>query len=271
MFYSSTMVGDKMKCLEQMIQNIVEASGPDKIYYRSGLLLIVLPDPSSRPFCEYKSLIDASAASSNFHYTFLKAGDLEQLLLNGHLFYSTLCIEDCLVYDGKTQTLPLPLSQRQKAVAQMATHDYTKGQARAHAFLRGALFYLGQEELGLAAFMLHQATEQALRAILMSLSGQEVRTHSLTELKQHVKRYGLPQNTLLLSKAEEDKYLLDRLEKAYTCARYTDRYEITLEDLLQLLTRVKSLLNDLENFFEELMDRYLGTSNHPSHTLNRAI
>lgn len=268
MFYSSTMVADEKQCLEQMIQNIVEASGPDKIYHRAGLLLIVLSDPSSRPFCEYKSLIDASVASSHFHYTFLRAGDLEQLLLNGHLFYSTLCMEDYLVYDSKGQVPFLPISERLKSVAQKITHDYTMGQARAHAFLKGAIFYLGQEELGLAAFMLHQATEQALRAFLTILSGQEVRTHSITELKQHLKRYGLPLDTLLQSKTEEDKYLLDRLEKAYTCARYTNRYEITLEDLLQLLRRVKKLLQDLESSFKDLMDRYLGTSNHISHPLN---
>jgi len=254
-----------------MIQHIVDASSPDKIYHRAGLLLIVLPDHTQSPFCQFKSLLDASSVSSHFQYTFLKAGDLEQLLLNGHLFYSTFCMKDHLVYNSKGQALPLPLSERLKTVAQEATHDYTKGQARAQAFLKGSLFYLGLEELGLAAFMLHQASEQALRAILLSLSGQEVRTHSLTELKQHLKRYGLPQNTLLLSKTEENNYLLDRLEKAYTCARYTDRYEITLEDLLELLTRVKSLLHDFENFFKELMDRYLDTSNHTFHPLNRAI
>jgi hypothetical protein len=52
---------------------------------------------------------------------------------------------------------------------------------------------------------------------------------------------------------------MDRLEKAYTCTRYTDKYEIILEELNPLLTHIRHLLTDTKKAFEEMISSFTGT------------
>lgn len=260
MCHSSSVVRNEKECLEQMITGIVQAISPEKIYMRESLLLIVLTNPSQKPLSEYKTLMAAVSLSEAFHYSLFNAGDLERLLQQGHLFYSTLCVEEHLVYDSGAPVLSQPLHRIISKTAQKAVRDFTAGYGRSRSFLRGATFYLAQDEPAMSAFMLHQAAEQVVRAILFALSGQEIKTHTLAELNQHLKRYGLLQDSFLSGKTGEDRRLLERLEKAYTCARYTNHYEISLDDLFQLLAHIKRLLKELKDSFEELLKSFAGAS-----------
>lgn len=271
MCHSSSAVRSEKECLEQMITGIVEAIRPGKIYLKGCLLLIVLSNPSQKPLSEYKTLMAAAPLPEAFHYSLFNAGDLERLLAQGHLFYSTLCVDEHLVYDSGTPVLPQPLHRLITKTAQKAAGDFTAGYRRSRSFLRGATFYLAQEELAMAAFMLHQAAEQAIRAVLFALCGQEVKTHTLSELNQHLRRYGLLQDNFLSGKTGEDRRLLDRLEKAYTCARYTNHYDISLDDLFQLLDHIKGLLKELKDSFEELLKSFAGSGVSYSIPLNQAI
>ena len=255
MLQSSCGVMDASDVLEQMIETVRDATSPERIFCRHNLLLIVLSSQCTIPFTEIKLHIEASPVAHRFVYCLCIAADLERHLSQGHLFYSTLCIRQYLVYDSGTSSLPLPLNERMQRVKTKAVQDFTTGFHRAEAFLKGATFYLSSGENALAAFMLHQATEQAARSILFALTGQEVKTHTLSELNQHLRRNGIAQDTFLAARTGEDRRLLERLEKAYTCARYTNHYAISQEDLFQLLARVKILIRELEHHFEELIKR----------------
>ncbi len=267
----SSCVMDAGAVLEQMIETVREAASPERIFRQHNLLLIVLSSQCTTSFTDIKLRLEASAVAHRFDYTLCLAADLERQLSQGHLFYSTLCTREHLVYDSGVSSLPLPLSERIQRVKTKAVQDFTAGFHRAEAFLNGATFYLASGENALAAFMLHQGAEQAIRAILFALTGQEVKTHTLSELNQHLKRYGLAQETFLSGRTGADRRLLERLEKAYTCARYTHHFEISQEDLFQLLARVKTLMKVLEHCFEELIKRYAGSAASHSLPINQTV
>jgi HEPN domain-containing protein len=148
--------------------------------------------------------------------------------------------------------MPLPLNQRIKKVSAAALENFYAGHARARNFLEGAAFYLAKDELPLAAFMLHQAAEQLLRGATLAITGQETRSHSISELKQSLDKNGfkLP---FLSSDTSVSQTLLDRLEKAYLCSRYTDKYEITREDAFRLHSLVAELLKSSKKLFEDVI------------------
>lgn len=269
MFYSSSEIRNQNAALEKMITTIVEAIDPDKIFCKHDFLLVVLSNKSQNPINDYKTVIEACVLPSPFHYSLYYSQEIEKFLSQGHLFYSTFCSKENLVYDNGVPTLPLPLRQRIQNITQKSTHDFTTGFKRAQCFLEGAVFYLAKEEFALAAFMLHQATEQALRTIILSVTGHEVRTHTISELKQHLKRCAPQLNGFLSSNKE--KILLDRLEKAYTCSRYTDKYEITLEELNLLLSHIRHLFSDTKNAFEEMISTFTGNDSDSLTCLNKAI
>lgn len=269
MFYSSSDIRNQNAELEKMITTIAEAVEPDKIFCKHDFLLVVLSNKCQNPIHDYKTVIEASILPSSFHYSLYYIQEIEKFLCQGHLFYSTFCSKENLVYDNGIPTLPLPLYQRIQNITLKSTHNFTTGFKRAQCFLEGAVFYLAKEELALAAFMLHQATEQALRTIILSVTGHEVRTHTISELKQHLKRCAPLLNSFLASSKE--KILLDRLEKAYTCTRYTDKYEITLEELNLLLSHIRHLFTDTKNAFEEMISAFTGTDCDSLTCLNKAI
>ena len=270
MFHSSTEAVSGKKGLDQMISNIVQTVQPEKIFCRNDFFLIVISGRSQKPLSEYKTVIDATGMHSLFHYAVCTADVLAQHLINGDLFYSTLCIPCNLVYDCGARILPLPMMHRARHIQEKASHDFMAGFNRALAFLNGAAFHQANEEHAMAAFMLHQAAEQCMRAMLLSVLGQDVKTHTLADLKQVLKKYGLAVNALSCAPTEREQYLFDRLEKAYVCARYTDCFEITQDDIFQLHPKIKSLLQELKYSFESFLNQFMLSEAHDSRPINLA-
>lgn len=248
---------------EQLITEIVNAVQPERIFYRDNFFLILVSNKNQKPLSDYRLHLDAFyPVSDRNNYALVNSGDMERSLVQGHLVYSAICQSEYLVYENGSSEMPLSLNQRIKKVSVKAQEDFYMGYSRATNFLEGAIFYLAKEELSLSAFMLHQAAEQLLRAATLAITGQEMRTHSISELKQSLEKNGFMLSSLFLRTSISECRLLDRLEKAYLCSRYTDRYEITREDAFRLHSLVTELLKSSKNMFEDIVRAF--TSLEPS-------
>lgn len=90
-----------------------------------------------------------------------------------------------------------------------------------------------------SAFELHQATESFLSAVLLVFTGYKPKTHNLLKLRKYAKQ--LSENLFLIFSIEsnnEDKALFDLLKKGYIDARYKSTYEISENEVEQLLEKV---------------------------------
>ena len=100
---------------------------------------------------------------------------------------------------------------------------------------------LQNNQLNLAAFQLHQATESLYTAILLVFTGYKGKIHDIETLGSLASNYSdellkiFPRNT----KELDDQFIL--LKKAYIDARYDKNYKITEEQLLYLISRVEKL------------------------------
>lgn len=106
----------------------------------------------------------------------------------------------------------------------------------------------------MAVFMLHQATEQVLRSIILAITRQDVRSHTISELKQHLKICTPHLQNFLFNK---DQTLLTILESSYSGSRYLNNYRIEKENAESILREVKIFMDEVKKSFEEMISSFL--------------
>ena len=114
------------------------------------------------------------------------------------------------------------------------------GLNRSREFLAGGELYRLRKQNTMAAFMLHQAAEQALCTLIKTGTGWHTRTHNLERLL----RFGsmvAPEIAEIFGSGEEQRRLLKLLQLAYSDSRYASDYRIQNSDLEDLTNSVREL------------------------------
>jgi HEPN domain-containing protein len=157
--------------------------------------------------------------------------------------------------NGEDPITPAP-AITDPAVKQKAINDFNAGYTRAQSFLTSAKHHLANGEKAIAAFMLHQAAELTLRAVVLSLMGFDARTHSIEVLKKHSRRCMPQVNNVLPANDEDEAQLLKVLDKAYLGARYSANYSIYEEHLHLLMQTVTTLQAVAKESFNAKMELF---------------
>lgn len=171
----------------------------------------------------------------------LSAADFRQWLTEGHPFAAAVYGSGYLLHQEPGLVLPTPAEvdevHRQKENALLLTQT----RQRVREFLAGAELYSVRLQYGLAAFLLHQAAEQALRTMLILHTGFRLNTHSLDRLLRCCALFYSASLALFPRRSEKDKRLFALLQKAYVNARYKEDYRIKREELKALTEKVRLL------------------------------
>ena len=221
-------------------------------------LLIVVPDTFTKPFSHYETIIEtAYFGIRDFSYSLMQAHALKQHIEEGHLFYVSACTEEKQVYSSSPLDLPQIPAAKKEELRAAAKEQFTGCMERAVTFFEGAKTYYESGNDRMALFMLHQASELSFRAIILVLTGYEVKEHRIEVLKKHTRRCAPELNKLFPADTEKEKALLSLLESAYLKARYTDNFTADTEDVLLLLDRVQQLQAVAQDSFVHIMDLLL--------------
>ena len=92
-----------------------------------------------------------------------------------------------------------------------------------------------------AAFLLHQATERFLNAIVLTFTRYKPKTHDIERLDRQASNLHADFFTVFPRASEQQKRCFDLLKKAYIDARYKRDYAITKDELEYLAGRVRRL------------------------------
>jgi uncharacterized protein len=240
-----------------LLNRLVKVMEPELIFCRNHHLLVILPGRSTLSLKDYERKMKNCRLPAQYTYALMFHCELERQYQLGHLFITAFCTPAHCIYRN-TETTILPFWQRIQIIRETALSHFGAGIHKAKAFFQGACFYCAASNNTLAAFMLHQACELCLRAVVMAFTGEQVKTHTLTEQMQHVKKY-LPELAAFFnSKTEKEKHQLNLLEKAYSQARYTAEYEMASADLQQLLQQVRTLHEATEQLMRHTLQSYPG-------------
>lgn len=109
-------------------------------------------------------------------------------------------------------------------------------------FLKGATECLADENFNVCIFMLHQAVEQCLIALIRVHIAYRSDIHNLRRLINLCSCFSKEPGQCLLPGGTEDERLLNLLAKSYSSARYDDKFNVDQKDAILLYDRVTAFV-----------------------------
>ena len=162
-------------------------------------------------------------------------------LVEGHPFSSELYQRGYHLYQKEDVPLPYPTILNKEVLQKEAAQLFAQTKTKVQEFLAGAELYTIRLQYKMAAFMLHQAAEQALRTMLILNTGLSMNTHNIDKLIRYCTMFSFELPAVFPRRNEKEKQLFRLLQTAYIDTRYKDDYSIKLEELTKLTTQVNKL------------------------------
>ena len=166
---------------------------------------------------------------------------VNKYLGQGQYFYSDVKKEGILLYDSGEFQLAEPRELAWEEVKEIAQKYYSHWFERGSGFLHDNKHALQREDLALAAFYLHQATESFYHCIQLVFSGYKEKLHDIEKLRSLASNYNDELWSIFAYSSEEEKKCFELLKRAYIEARYSYDYKIGKEQLLYLIGEVEKL------------------------------
>ncbi|RYE59279.1 MAG: HEPN domain-containing protein [Sphingobacteriales bacterium] len=241
---------------ERLLERIVTVSHPKAIFSSGNLWIILLADNSMYTIEDVARLLNPLFhAHKVTKFIVVSYGQLVADIRKVNLFVCASCLSENLIYDPEGLIISTPEIGKRAQALEQATSQFHYGLGRSGAFADGATFYFAKKELPIAMFMLHQAIELLLRGILISLTNYNLRSHSLNEFNNKIRKCA-PKLVFLEDGALEEKYLLEQLEYSYSSARYNLAYEVGEERVLLVFEKIRSYTNLATQIFNSMVSTF---------------
>lgn len=164
----------------------------------------------------------------------------EQLEI-GQYFFSEIIRQGILLFDSGISSFVEPRQLTKAEKKNIAEQDFRKWYDSAVEFLASVNFSFERNQYKIAAFILHQAAERTYSAVMLVFCGYKPKTHNLDKLRNYTKAFSEEFNSIFPLNSKEEEHLFSLLVKGYIDARYKDDYEISKEELLELMQRVSKM------------------------------
>jgi HEPN domain-containing protein len=162
-------------------------------------------------------------------------------LSEGHRFACTEIKIAVMLHNSNHTTLATPNAINEEADKKMTEVYCTQGINKVNEFIAGAELHRIREQNKMAAFMLHQATEQALLTILKKATALHTNTHNIDRLLRYCSMVNYQMPAIFPRNNYTNERLFQLLQKAYLDSRYKEGFKINSNDLLNIMERVKQL------------------------------
>jgi len=184
-------------------------------------------------------------------------GYVNAQLEKGQYFFSDIKAEGIILYDSKNCQLSeaKPLTAKQR-LGQAKT-DFNEYFHSAEVFIFHYKNALMISEYKSAAFMLHQATENFYKTVLLVYTNYKPKTHKLDKLSKMAGGHDPAFFKIFPLGTDEEKRRFDLLKRAYVEARYNPKYVITAEELKYLARCVELLRDQTETSCEAKMTSFV--------------
>ena len=237
---------------------------PENGYQSDFDLLIIVSHPNLTDIAEFwyvaedKILRDRTIGRTvNIIVHTLQA--VNQALMQGEYFWVDIARDGILLYDlpGHALATPKPLTSAD-AYEMAAKYLYEK-LGDIDVWLETASTHLARADNSIryrrhAAFNLHQATETAYACFLLVRTHYFPRSHNIKFLRS-LSEDSEPGLIDAWPRAQRiDRRRFELLKRAYVEARYTDSYEIDMDDLGALMETVRVLRNVVDEVCRERIE-----------------
>lgn len=170
--------------------------------------------------------------------------DVNRQLERGRSFFADILREGIVLEDTPGVRFATPGELAPKVALEEAEQSFKEWMGSAGGFLKGARFYISEDEPKLAAFSLHQATEHLYHCVLLVLTLYSPKSHNLVFLRRRCEPLDARLAEAWPHETKFERRCFELLRAAYVKARYSKHYKITPEELAWLTERV-GVLRDI--------------------------
>ncbi|TCD03573.1 HEPN domain-containing protein [Pedobacter psychroterrae] len=169
--------------------------------------------------------------------------EINAALENGSSFFTTIYKKGTMLYDQEKEAfvVPAPGAALNKRIIKREAfwHQWF---TLSEGFLKGAVFFKNDHHHNLSVYMLHQALQHCYSGMLRVLTGYRTNANGLRRLMKLIDNI-LPDSSFTnVKKTPEDARLTGLLLKGFGDARYSDKFEITEQELSLMTDRIDEIL-----------------------------
>ena len=225
-------------------ESIFCTTAPTSQHYSDYYFLILIGSTHNRPLSEWQDKIEQHCGSlMPVTVIVLETSTFNEWLSSGHQFARTVMQVSTPVFEADNIQISSTGDFDPETENIALEKQYREGLDKAREFLAGAELFRVRKQNKLAAFMLHQSAEQALRTLLKIGTGFHSCTHNIDRLIRYASMVSYQLPDVFPRKTENEKRLFSLLQKAYIDSRYKEDYIIQFQDLILLTERVNQILD----------------------------
>ncbi len=169
--------------------------------------------------------------------------EINKALENGSSFFTTIYKKGTILYDQENEIFVVPsagaaLNKRiiKREAFWQQWYNLSEG------FLKGSTFFKDENYHNLSVYMLHQALQHCYSGMLRVLTGYRTNTNGLRRLMKLIDNI-MPESSFTNNrKTPEEVRLTSLLLKGFGDARYSEKFEITEQELSLITARVEDIL-----------------------------
>ncbi len=177
--------------------------------------------------------------------------EVNTYLKEGQYFFSDIRKEGIVLYELDDEPLaePVPLTPEERL--RVAREHFEDRYSTACGFFDTAKYALGRARIKEAAFLIHQALEQAYSCVLLTLTNYAPPSHNIKFLSSMAEERDRLLADAFPRDQQRERAWFNTLNEAYVKARYSKHFEISEEALTWMGERTNVLLAQVQKTCEE--------------------
>ncbi|RKO72304.1 nucleotidyltransferase domain-containing protein [Sphingobacterium puteale] len=282
----SSLPEHKLKEIEAIKQVIAEFVDPDmiilygsyargeykdQVYMKEGIryfyisdydLIIVTNKTNIKEYELANELEKRISARPDINFFMYDIDYVNRELLTGNFFFVPVYYEGVSLYDnGKSQlTKPQPLSIEQVKDNITSYYNFWIGNANsffAHFHFDYELMLQGKSRSGMNAWYLFQTIESIYSVLLLVFMGIKPKLHNLYKYRRSINMISDELNAIFPEvKDSNERRLFDLLNRAYISGKYKMDFEVSLEDLKEISSRLEKMIQITDRLCTERIESF---------------
>lgn len=175
------------------------------------------------------------------HFIVHSLADVNRQLVKGRPFFVDIVREGVLLHQSDETEFARPEKLSPSEAYAEAKDNFDEWFGRSESALKGARFYISENEQKDAAFLLHQTTERLYHCVLLTQTLYSSKSHNLNFLRSQAERVAPEIIPAWPRGSKFERRTWELLRRAYVEARFSRSYAINAEELAWLADRAEDL------------------------------
>ena len=223
-------------------ESIFCTTAPSSQHAADYFFLVLINNTNNRTLLQLQDQIEQHCCSvMPVTIILLETAIFSGWLATGHLFARTVYQSSVAAFESGNLYFPPIGDYNAEAELKNLEKLFRDGLNKSQEFVAGADLFILRKQYRLAAFMLHQAAEQALGTLVKIGTGYHCCTHNIERLLRYAGMVSYQIPDIFPRKTDNEKRMFNILQKAYIDSRYREDYCIGFTDLLELTERVRTI------------------------------